>query len=1313
MKRNVQSPPPLGANVSDSGCHFSIYSEHATSVWLCLFTDDGKETHRIPLQDRAGGRWFTFVDGARPGQHYAYRVAGPNGNVHTPTFNPNKLLIDPYARKLTGTLHWHESLQAQQEFAELDSADCVPKAVVDSDDFDWAEEQRPKISPIERIIYEVHVKGFTKLHPQVPEQKRGKYLGLCEPVVLEYLKNLGITTLQLMPCFSFTDEPRLGQLGLANYWGYNPINFFAPDWRYAIKDPVEEFKTMVKTLHAEGFEVILDVVYNHTAEGDYNGFLASFKGIDNSTYYRLDGHQNFLNHSGCGNSLRVEHPAVLQLVLDSMRYWVAEMHVDGFRFDLAASMIRETHGMNPRGMFTTAVGQDPVLRDRVLIAEPWDCGYNGYQVGAFPAPWLEVNDHFRDQIKSFWRGDRIGVAGTCTRVMGSRDIFDRRHRPLTSSVNNITYHDGFTLTDLVSYRRRHNKANGENGIDGHGHNISCNHGVEGATDDVEILAKRAQHRRNLMATLLLSRGTPHLLAGDEFGNSQNGNNNAYCQDNELSWLNWDPETQDLEFLNYVRNSISFRREFVSLNDMHLADEGYYDEAASSSGKLDPTRIDADLSDYFADTLSMLSDENAQALLKHEENSLDKVSSDLIMWLNPNGEPVTEPQWHDPELCFMCAAIERISKDEDKKPQIMRWFGIFNSDENQNQFRLPAGWQNDLWHCVFSTAWQNAHNKPAGDDLEFSPGEQTLTIDANSISLWTCPPKTFEDLMSQRTESGYTGETKLPDVSIKTISTQAFTDQKPGTSGLRKKTKAFQQTHYLANFVQSIFNCLPATAGEALVIGGDGRFYNREAIQVIVKMAVANGFDQLIIGQSGFLSTPAASCVIRKYKTLGGIVLSASHNPGGPDEDFGIKYNASNGGPAPEALTDAIFDASTTITQYQIADVHDINIDVIGEHKIGNTVVRIIDAVEDYAEMMREIFDFRKIRELIQHADFSFCFDAMSAITGIYATRLFEQELGAARGTVINGIPLVDFGKGHPDPNLKHAKELVDKLFTDDGPVFGAASDGDGDRNMILGRQFYVTPSDSLAVIAANAHLIPGYCDGLAGVARSMPTSGAVDAVAESLGIDCYETPTGWKFFGNLLDAGKITLCGEESFGTGSDHVREKDGIWAVMCWLNILAVKQQSVADIVTAHWAKYGRNFYTRHDYEGISLEDGNAIMAHLRDLVADKTGLEKSISGLGYSPFALAVCDDFTYSDPIDNSVAKAQGIRLVFTDGARIIYRLSGTGTVGATLRVYIEKPVAEVREHSNETQTMLAEMIALAVKVARIKALCGRDKPTVIT
>ena len=543
------------------------------------------------------------------------------------------------------------------------------------------------------------------------------------------------------------------------------------------------------------------------------------------------------------------------------------------------------------------------------------------------------------------------------------------------------------------------------------------------------------------------------------------------------------------------------------------------------------------------------------------------------------------------------------------------------------------------------------------------------------------------------------------MSIRTVATQPFSDQKPGTSGLRKKVPAFQQAHYLENFVQSIFDSISAPKGATLVLGGDGRYYNREAIQIILKMAAANGFGEVMVGRGGILSTPAASCVIRKYKTFGGIILSASHNPGGPKEDFGIKYNSSNGGPATETVTEAIFAKSKTISSYRILDSADVALDQLGETTLGGMKVKVIDPVSDYAELMESLFDFAAIHALLK-GGFKIKFDAMHAVNGPYAKEIIEKRLGAAAGSVMNGVPLEDFGGGHPDPNLTYAHDLVEIMFGADAPDFGAASDGDGDRNMILGKRFFVTPSDSLALLAANATLVRGYAKGLAGVARSMPTSAAVDRVAKALNIPCFETPTGWKFFGNLMDAGKVTLCGEESFGTGSDHVREKDGLWAVLFWLNIVAARKQSVEEIVREHWAKYGRNFYSRYDYEGLPTEAANGVMQHLRDSFA-------TLTGKTFGKFTVQTCDDFSYTDPVDSSVSKGQGVRVLFSDGSRIIFRLSGTGTEGATLRVYLEAFEADVSRHHLDAQDALKELIQIALSISELQTRTGRDQPTVIT
>ena len=542
--------------------------------------------------------------------------------------------------------------------------------------------------------------------------------------------------------------------------------------------------------------------------------------------------------------------------------------------------------------------------------------------------------------------------------------------------------------------------------------------------------------------------------------------------------------------------------------------------------------------------------------------------------------------------------------------------------------------------------------------------------------------------------------------IKSVPTTPYQDQKPGTSGLRKKVPVFQQPNYAENFIQSIFDSLEGFHGKCLVIGGDGRYYNREVIQKAIKMAAANGFGKVIVGKGGILSTPAASHIIRKYKAFGGIILSASHNPGGPTEDFGIKYNINNGGPAPEKITDAIYARTKVIDTYKIADFADVNLDRIGKDELpGGMILSVLDSVEDYTALMEELFDFPAIRNLIS-LGFRIAFDAMSAVTGPYAKEIFENRLGAPSGSVRNFMPLPDFGGHHPDPNPVHCKDLYDEMMSDDAPDFGAASDGDGDRNLIIGRGIFVTPSDSLAILAANAHLAPGYSGGLAGIARSMPTSGAADRVAERRNIGMYETPTGWKFFGNLLDAGMATICGEESAGTGSNHVREKDGLWAVLLWLNILAVRGESVQDIVTQHWQTYGRNYYSRHDYEGVDTDAANGLIANLRSQLA-------SLPGQSFGPLKVEKADDFAYHDPVDKSVSEHQGIRVLFEGGSRVVFRLSGTGTSGATLRVYVERYEADSTRHNIETQQALADLIAAAETIADISSRTGRDAPSVIT
>ena len=540
---------------------------------------------------------------------------------------------------------------------------------------------------------------------------------------------------------------------------------------------------------------------------------------------------------------------------------------------------------------------------------------------------------------------------------------------------------------------------------------------------------------------------------------------------------------------------------------------------------------------------------------------------------------------------------------------------------------------------------------------------------------------------------------------KTHTTTPIDGQKPGTSGLRKKVRVFAQPNYAENFVQAVFDVAERAPGSTLVVGGDGRFYNRTVIQQVIRMAAANGYGRVLVGQGGILSTPAASHVIRKYGASGGLILSASHNPGGPDEDFGIKYNIANGGPAPEAVTEAIYARTQTIERWLAEDTPDIDLDVIGTAQVGALTVEVIDPVADYAALMETLFDFPAIRAAVA-GGLTMAFDAMSAVTGPYATEILERRLGFPAGTVRNGVPLEDFGGHHPDPNLVHAKELYELMMSPAAPDFGAASDGDGDRNLIIGRGRFITPSDSLAMLAANAHLAPGYAGGLKGIARSMPTSAAADRVAAALGIPAFETPTGWKFFGNLLDAGMATICGEESAGTGSDHVREKDGLWAVLLWLNILAVRKISVDALAREHWAKFGRNYYARHDYEALPTEAANALIAEL-------TAALPALPGRTFGPLTVAAADSFAYLDPVDGSTSANQGLRVLFEGGSRIVFRLSGTGTEGATLRVYLERYEPADGNLDAAVGDMLADLIAAAEGVAGIARHTGRTAPAVIT
>ncbi|KAH9647348.1 phosphoglucomutase [Citrus sinensis] len=601
--------------------------------------------------------------------------------------------------------------------------------------------------------------------------------------------------------------------------------------------------------------------------------------------------------------------------------------------------------------------------------------------------------------------------------------------------------------------------------------------------------------------------------------------------------------------------------------------------------------------------------------------------------------------------------------------------------------------------------------------------------SSSLSLLSCSPRlplirtSHAHSLSIKASSS-SSSTAIADpegIKVNSVPTKPIEGQKTGTSGLRKKVKVFKQENYLANWIQALFNSLPPEdyKNGHLVLGGDGRYFNKEAAQIIIKIAAGNGVGKIMVGRDGIMSTPAVSAVIRKQKAIanGGFIMSASHNPGGPEYDWGIKFNYSSGQPAPESITDKIYGNTLSISEIKMADIPDVDLSSLGVTNFGNFSVEVVDPVSDYLELMENVFDFPLIRSLLSRSDFRFVFDAMHAVTGAYAKPIFVEKLGAKPDSILNGVPLEDFGHGHPDPNLTYARDLVAIMYGENGPDFGAASDGDGDRNMILGKGFFVTPSDSVAIIAANAQeAIPYFKSGPKGLARSMPTSGALDRVAEKLKLPFFEVPTGWKFFGNLMDAGKLSVCGEESFGTGSDHIREKDGIWAVLAWLSIVAHRNKdkkpgdkliSVSDVVKAHWATYGRNFFSRYDYEECESEGANKMIGYLRDLVS------KSKAGDKYGNYVLQFADDFAYTDPVDGSVASKQGVRFVFTDGSRIIFRLSGTGSAGATVRIYIEQFEPDVSKHEMDAQSALKPLIDLALSVSKLRDFTGREKPTVIT
>ena len=532
----------------------------------------------------------------------------------------------------------------------------------------------------------------------------------------------------------------------------------------------------------------------------------------------------------------------------------------------------------------------------------------------------------------------------------------------------------------------------------------------------------------------------------------------------------------------------------------------------------------------------------------------------------------------------------------------------------------------------------------------------------------------------------------------------FKDQKPGTAGLRKTVKVFSQKNYLENFIQAIFDSVPSLKGGVIVVGGDGRYYNDVAIQTILRMAAANGVGRVLVGENGLFSTPAVSATIRKYGAEGGIVLSASHNPGGKNGDFGIKFNGQNGGSAPEPVTNAIYERTLNLDRYYIEETEDIDITKQHVTFIGGMKVEIIDSISDYMEMMEELFDFQRISELFRHG-MTFCFDAMHAVTGPYARAIFSK-LGVPAESILNATPLADFGGGHPDPNPVYAKELFAKMYSNNGPDFGAASDGDGDRNIVLGHKLYVSPSDSIAILAANAHLVPAYKDGIKGVARSMPTSCAVDLVAKDLGVPCFETPTGWKFFGNLLDDGQITLCGEESAGASSNHIREKDGLWAVLMWLNIVAMRGMSVSEIVHEHWKRYGRNYYSRHDYEAIDSHKAKTVMTGLKEKLA-------SLHGQTFRGETVKLADSFTYLDKVDGSISENQGLRIIFESKNRIVLRVSGTGTVGATLRLYLEKYEPVSGNLFADLQENLSHLAEIANDITDLRRITGHNTPSTIS
>lgn len=669
---------PLGARLDEAGCHFCVWAPQSDRVELCLFDNNEQEQARLELPGRRGQYRFGYVRGVRAGQRYGYRVHGtPQEGM---LFDPDKLLIDPYARALSRPLYWDDALY------QGDSAAMVAKSVVVDDAFDWQGIGKPAIEPARTILYEAHVKGFTRQHPGIPKALQGTYLGISHPLMIEHMKSLGITSVQLMPVAAFMSEPRLEQLGLSNYWGYNPVAFFAPEPRYSAHtdETVTEFKTMVRELHKAGLEVILDVVYNHTAESGFDGPMLSLKGFDNAGYYAFEAgphgpdYSRHANVTGCGNSVNLDHPNTLRLVLDALRYWVTEMQVDGFRFDLAVTLAREAGEFDPMGAFFKALMADPVLSQVKLVAEPWDIGPFGYRLGQFPSQWLEINDRYRDTVRAFWRGDAGKMGDFATRLVGSRDLFPKNWRAPHSSVNYLCYHDGFTLEDLVSYNQRHNQANGEDNRDGHGNNLSNNYGVEGPTLDPRVNNLRQQQKRNMIATLLLSQGTPHFLAGDEMGRSQLGNNNAYCQDNQISWVNWQWRPEDERLFAFTQQMMALRAESEVFSNLQLSDDSWNGAPASC----------------------------------HQVN-----------WYHPDGHQLTDQDWHAPMGQAFAMDIGMITCPGE------RWYVLFNASDYDIQFRLPPPGEGMEWIQTIDTA--------TNDGLPFLPDDikrQVAVSRAHSLKL---------------------------------------------------------------------------------------------------------------------------------------------------------------------------------------------------------------------------------------------------------------------------------------------------------------------------------------------------------------------------------------------------------------------------------------------------------------------------------------------------------------------------------------------------------------------------------------------------